>query len=92
MVECDFFGYIIKGVFLQYDGQDFLKLYIYFLKKNSFVKYNYKIYNKELLIVIYYFKNWNTELRLIKKFMVITDYKNLEYFISPRKLNKRQMR
>ena len=29
---------------------------------------------------------------MIKKFIIITDYKNLEYFINPRKLNKRQVR
>ena len=28
----------------------------------------------------------------MEKFTVITDHKNLEYFINPRKLNKRQVR
>ena len=92
MVECDSSGYIIESVLLQYDEQGFLKLYIYFLKKNSSVKCNYKIYNKKLLVVIYYLKNWNIELRSIKKFVIITDYKNLEYFINLRKLNERQIK
>jgi hypothetical protein len=31
-------------------------------------------------------------LRLLEKFTVITDYKNLEYFGKPRQLSERQMR
>jgi hypothetical protein len=28
-------------------------LYAFFLKKNSLAEYNYEIYNKELLVIIY---------------------------------------
>ena len=46
------------------------------------VKSNYKIHNKELLIIIYYLEVWDTELRSIfKGFDIITDHKNIEYFI-----------
>ena len=92
MIEYNSSGYIIGDMLLQYNKQGFLKPCIYFLKKNSLVKCNYKIYDKKLLMIIYYFKNWDTELRLVKKFVVITDHKNLEYFINLRKLNKKQMR
>ena len=92
MVKYNFSGYIIKNVLSQYNRQGFLKPYTYFLKKNSSTKYNYKIHNKELLAIIYCFKNWDTELKSIKKFMIITDHKNLEYFMSFRKLNEKQMK
>ena len=57
------------------------------MRKNSAHEYNYKIYNKELLAVVRCLKEWDSELRLVKKFKVITDHKNLEYFIKPRMLN-----
>ena len=55
------------------------------LKKIFLQKYNYKIYNKKLLIIIKVFKKWYPKLidtlitNLIK---VVTDYKNLKYFIT----------
>ena len=54
----------------------------YYLKKYTPAKNNYKIHNKELLIIIRYLKVWDTELRSISKgFDIITDYKNIKYFI-----------
>ena len=54
----------------------------YYLKKYTPVKSNYKIYNKELLIIIRYLKVWDMELRNISKgFNIITNHKNIEYFI-----------
>ena len=50
------------GVLLQYNNKGFLRLCIYFLKKNSPAEYNYEIYNKKLLTVIQYLKEWNAEL------------------------------
>ena len=35
---------------------------VYYLKKYTPVKNNYKIHNKELLIIIHYLKVWDTEL------------------------------
>ena len=54
----------------------------YYSKKHTPAKSNYKIHNKELLIIIHYLKAWDTELRSIfKGFDIITDHKNIEYFI-----------
>ena len=51
-------------------------------------EYNYKIYNKEFLTIIYYFKKWRSELEGFIKFIrIITDHKNLEYFIIIKRLN-----
>ena len=55
---------------------------VYYLKKHTPAKNNYKIHNKELLVIIRYLKVWDTELRSISKgFDIIIDYKNIEYFI-----------
>ena len=55
---------------------------MYYLKKYTPAENSYKIYNKELLIIIYYLKVWDAELQSIfKGFDIITDHKNIEYFI-----------
>ena len=62
----------------------------YYLKKHTPVKNNYEIYNKELLVIISYLKVWDTELRsILKGFDIITDYKNIKYFVKKQYLNKR---
>ena len=43
---------------------------------------NYDIYNKELLAIIHIFEEWRSKLEgATEQIQVITDYKNLEYFI-----------
>jgi hypothetical protein len=37
---------------LQYNENRVLRLCAYFLRKNTLAKYNYEIYNKELLAII----------------------------------------
>ena len=55
---------------------------VYYLKKHTPAKSNYEIHNKELLIIIHYLKAWDTELRnIFKGFDIITDHKNIKYFI-----------
>ena len=59
-----------------------------FLNKS---KRNYKIHNKEILVVIRELENWRYLLEGAKfKFEVWIDHKNLEYFIKIQKLNRRQ--
>ena len=55
---------------------------VYYLKKYTLVKSNYKIHNKELLVIMRYLKVWDAELRsVLKGFDIITDYENIEYFV-----------
>jgi len=62
----------------------------YFSRKHSNEEYNYEIYNKELLVIIWAFKEWRPELEGAKyPITVIIDYKNLEYFIIIKLLNHR---
>ena len=54
----------------------------YYLKKHTPVESNYEIYDKELLVIMRCLEVWDTELRsVLKGFDIITDYKNIEYFI-----------
>ena len=54
ILKADLSDYIIKGVLSQFNNKTILKLYIYFLKKNSSAECNYKIYNEKLLTIIHY--------------------------------------
>ena len=55
---------------------------VYYLKKYIPVKSNYEIHDKELLVIMRCLEAWDAELRSISKgFNIITDHKNIEYFI-----------
>ena len=56
--------------------------YAFFSKKNSPAKYNYEIYDKEILVIVRYLKEQDADLRSVREFEIRTDYKNLEYFIT----------
>jgi RNase H-like domain found in reverse transcriptase len=88
VVKADLSNYITKDILSQYNKDKVLYPIVYFLKWLSPAEYNYKIYNKELLAIIRYFKQWRPELKgtgfLIK---VFSDYKNLQYFITTKQLS-----
>ena len=64
----------------------------FFLKKYTPAECNYPIYDKELLVIIRCLEEWEAELKSVRQFTVLTDYKNLEYFTTVRKLSERQIR
>ena len=52
---------------------------------------NYNIYDKELLIIICAFEEWRPELESVaEQVQIITDHKNLEYFMTIKQLSRRQ--
>ena len=62
----------------------------YYSKKYTPAESNYEIYNKELLVIMHYLEVWDTELQSVfKGFDIITDYKNIKYFIKKQRLNER---
>ena len=65
----------------------------YISKSLSNTEKNYKIHNKEMLVVIRCLEAWRHFLEGAQiKFEVWTDHKNLEYFMSSQKLNRHQAR
>ena len=56
VIETDISDYMFKDILSQYNENGVLHSIIYFLKKYNSVKCNYKIYNKEFIIIIYVFK------------------------------------
>ena len=56
-------------------------------------KRNYKIHDKEMLVVIRCLEAWRHFLEGVRtKFKIWTDHKNLEYFMTNQKLNRQQAR
>ena len=89
-LECDSSDYVLAGVLSQKDDEGVLHLVAFFSKKLIVVEYNYEIYNKELLAIIWCFEQWRAELEGTELLIqVLTDYKSLEYFITTKKLNRR---
>ena len=82
VVETDVSDYVSEGILSQYNKNDILHSITYFFKKHNSAECDYEIYNKELIIIICTFKEWCSELKdSTYSIDVITDYKNLEYFI-----------
>ncbi len=77
----------------QKEDDDLIKSIAYFSKTLFSVECNYEIYDKELLTIIRCFEQWRAELPSVKTFTtVLIDHKSLKYFMTMKKLNKRQTR
>ena len=78
VIEANSSNYTTRGILSQYNKNGVLYPIVYFLKRLNPAKYNYEIYDKELLAIIKYFKQWRPKLEgvgfLIK---IFSNYKNL---------------
>ena len=87
IIKTNLSNYALKGVLLQYNKNGELCLVAFFSQKLAPTKLNYKIYNKELLAIIKYFKQWRLKLKgLLFLIYILIDYKNLQYFITIKQL------
>ena len=82
VVEANSSGWAVGGVLSQYDDDRLLHPYVYFSKKNAPAECNYEIHNKELLAIIQCLQQWESELTSLSHFTVITNHKNLQYFMT----------
>ena len=90
-VESDSSDCITGEVLSQSDSQGVLHSVTYFFTRMSPAECNYDIYNKELLAIIHAFEEWRPELEgAAEQVQVITDHKNLEYFMIIKQLSCRQ--
>jgi len=93
VIEIDALNYMFKDILFQYDENEILHSVAYFSKKHNSVECNYEIYNKELMIIVYAFEKWWLKLEdFIYSVEMITNHKNLEYFMSIKQLNHHQAR
>ena len=91
VMKTDASDYVSGGILSQYDENDVLYPVTYFFKKHSSAKCNYEIYNKELMAIICAFEEWRPELEgSSTPVELITDHKNLEYFMLTKQLSRCQ--
>ena len=93
VIETDLSDYVSAGVLSQRDDEGVLHPVAFFSKKHSPAECNYDIYDKELIAIIKALEEWRPECEGAEQMLqLITDRKNLEYFMSKRLLNRRQAR
>ena len=86
-VETDSLDYVNAGVLSQIGEDGLLHLIAYFSRRITPAECNYKIYDKELLAIIWCFKEWRPELENTGlPVKVLTNHKGLEYFMTIKKL------
>lgn len=91
--EADSSDYVTGGVLSQIGEDGELHPIAFFSKNLSPAECNYEIYDKELLAIIKCFETWQPELIASEQVVdVITDHRALEYFMSTKKLTRRQAR
>ena len=92
-VQTDAFDEMTGGVLSQRNAAGVWQPVAYFSKKMIPAECNYEIYDKEFLAIVKAFEEWRPELEGSRfPVEVITDHKNLEYFMFSKLLNRRQAR
>lgn len=82
-----------RGILHQPDAQGFLHPVAYYSRKLTPAEINYEVYDKELLAVVESFRDMRAWcIGTTEPIAVVSDHKNLEYFMSSRILNRRQAR
>ena len=93
VVETDASDHVSAGVFSQRGSDGLIRPIAFFSKKHSPAECNYEIYDKELLAVVLAFQEWRAELEgSPHPVKVLSDHRNLEYFMTTKQLNRRQAR
>ena len=88
IVKTDTSDWVSAEILSQYSDDNILCPVTFFLKKHSVQEVNYEIYDKELLIIICAFEEWQPELEgSAFSLKVITDHQNLEYFMLTKQLS-----
>jgi len=92
-VEANMSDFAMGGVLSMKCEDERWRPVAYISKWLNEAKRNYKIYDKEMLAIIWCLEAWRHFLEGAKdQFEIWTDHKNLEYFMKAQKLNRRQTR
>ena len=92
-LSTDASDFAIAGIVHQSDEHGFLHPCAYHSRKLTPAEINYEIYDKELLAIVDSFRDFRAWLiGTSDPVSVISDHKNLEYFMTSRVLNRRQAR
>lgn len=93
VVEADSSGWAIGATLSQVDDKKRLRPVAFLSKKHAPAECNYEIHDKELLSIVRSLEEWRGELMgVAKPFTILSDHRNLQYFMTTRKLSERQVR
>lgn len=93
IIETDASDTATGGILSQHGDDGHLHPCAYRSSKMSPTEQNYDIYDKELLSIVHAFRDWRVYLEgSPHEVQVISDHKNLEYFLTTKNLNRRQAR
>jgi len=91
IIETDASEYVSGGVSSQHDDDGALHPVAYFSKRHPPSECHYDIYHKELMAIIKALEEWRPECEgAAYPPKLITDHKNLEYFMTKKLLHRRQ--
>ncbi len=91
VLKMNFSNYVNDEVLSQYDDEDILHSVIFYSKNIISAECNYKIYDKELLTIIWCLKHWCFELKCTDiSIKIFIDHLNLKYFMIIKKLIRQQ--
>ncbi|KAH6581339.1 hypothetical protein BASA61_009118 [Batrachochytrium salamandrivorans] len=93
LLETDASDFAISGILSQKDGATGIRPVAFYSRQMVPAERNYEIYDKELLAIVECFRHWRHFLQGGKhKILVISDHKNLEYFMTTKRLTRRHAR
>jgi len=93
VVETNASDFVSTAVLSQYEHEGTLHPVAFFSQKHSPAECNYEIYDKKLMAIVRAFEEWGAELQSVENpISVLTDHKNLEYFMTTKLLNHQQAR
>ncbi|EKD17831.1 retrotransposon nucleocapsid protein [Drepanopeziza brunnea f. sp. 'multigermtubi' MB_m1] len=92
-LETDASDYVSFAILSQKDDKGELHPVAYMSRKYDAAECNYEIYDKELLAIVRAFESWRSDFtRSSYLIYVLTDHRNLEYFMTTKQLTRRQVR
>ena len=92
-METDASDYVSGVVFFQPDHEGILHPVAFTSCRHLLVECNYKMHDRELMAIVQAFEKWHPKLKDSPKLVnVISDHKNLKYFMFSKQLSRHQAR